>query len=167
MIPEGVRAHPELEVGFEQFDELKPDEKERLMRALIMSAIDGANTPTAFLADAAKWPERWHELLITSFPKVISDTGITVHNRKLFTTPLEAWANRGQPIPRAWNSLLILPPAEQISFPWYAYPDDKLIEQMESINRVLVGKGNESTELKSFIERIRKDLEKQQDDIPF
>lgn len=156
-----------MDVGFETFDELRADEKERLMRALIMSAIDGANTPTAFLADAAKWPERWLELLVTSFPKIITDAGVSVRDRKLFTTPLEAWADKGQPIPKAWNSLLVLPPVGQIFFPWYAFPDDRLVEQMESINRVLEAKGNASPELKAFIERIKKDLQKDKEVIPF
>jgi hypothetical protein len=156
-----------MDVGFEPFDELKPDEKERLMRALIMSAIDGANTPTAFMTDVAKWPERWLELLVTSFPKIITESGVSVRNLKLFTAPLEAWADKGQPIPKAWNSLLILPPVELMSFPWYAYPDDQLVEQMESIDKVLAGKGNESPELKAFVERVRKDLQKDKLDMPF
>jgi hypothetical protein len=156
-----------IDVGFEAFDELKSDEKERLVRALIMSAIDGANAPTALLADAERWPERWLELLVISFPKTIVESGISVRNRKLFTTPLETWANKGKPIPKVWNSLLILPPVEQTSFPWYAYADNQLIEQMESINKILVERGNASPELKAFIERVKKDLQKEQEDIPF
>jgi hypothetical protein len=156
-----------MEVGFEPFDDLKPEEKERLMKALIMSAIDGAITPTTFLSDAAKWPERWLELLVTSFPKIITEASISVRDRKLFAVPLEAWADKGQPIPKAWNSLLVLPPIGQIFFPWYAFPDDQLIEQMENIDKVLEAKGNASPELKSFIERVRKDLQKDMLDIPF
>jgi hypothetical protein len=156
-----------MEAGLETFDELRADEKERLMKALIMSAIDGANTPAAFLADPAKWPERWLELLVTSFPKIITEAGVNVRDRKLFTAPLEAWADKEQPIPNTWKSLLILPPVGQPFFPWYAFPDDQLVEQMESIDKILEAKGNASPELKAFIERIRKDLQKDKEVIPF
>jgi hypothetical protein len=153
-------------VGFETFDGMTTADKERLVRALVMSAIDGAHTPSALIYGAKSWPESWLELLVKVIPKIITETGLTTTDRKLATAPLEAWANRGKALPDEWLPLLAPPPAgPHIS--WYIFADETLLVGMGAVERTLTNKGTTSPELSSFIQRMKEELDQRDDGIPF
>jgi hypothetical protein len=154
-------------VGFETFNGKKPEEKERLLRALAISAFDGAKIPRQLLLNTGSWPENWLEILVTTLPGVLTVTYLTSSSYELFAAPLIVWAQKGKPLPKGWLPLLVPKASDDRTPSWYGSSDKGLLKQLENIDKAFADNGNPSVEMRSFIEWMKKDIEAQTDDIPF
>jgi len=147
---EGVSHLQKL--GFEFFDKLSDDQKNRMVRAIIVGAINGSKGPNELIDKAKSWSRDWQMILLNEFPFILASKKHSLTSPSLLIDVLKASTANNEPLPENWK--LILKINEQNEVDWYFGELWKLYESLENITQQFKEIGKPAPELESFVKEI-------------